>query len=341
MPRALRALAGVVVVLVVALGAPLAAEASRSQLSVLQDDAELFGDHGEDPAAAMREIRDLGVDVIRTNVLFYRVYREMADRTKPAGFDASNPDEPLYNWAAIDRVVRLANENGLQVMFTVSGPGPFWASEDPKRCKAGEVCTYKPDAAAFGDFTAAVAKRYAGKVDWYSLYNEPNLKTWLSPESKATAAGRVEVAGVYYRRLWSAGYKAIAQNDPARRNRVLFGEVAGIGDPLQLLGAALCLDYRTGKAFKGKLRTAHSCPKRPAKLNIGGYAIHPYNYGAYGTPFTTLGRPRAAALMQAYLPRLHRFMDRAAATGRNPPAAVASTSPSSATRPVRPTASPT
>jgi hypothetical protein len=294
------------------------AAASSGQLSLLQDDSELLGDRGESPEEAMREIRSLGVDVIRTNVVFYRVYKRINDRSKPAGFDTSNPSEPLYDWGQIDRIVRLAKENGVKLLFTVTGPGPHWTSEQPSRCKSSTPCTWRPKASEFGAFVAAVAKRYRGKADWYSLYNEPNLKEWISPEIKRTRFGIVDIGGIYYRKLWTAGYKSIAKYDPALRGKVLFGEVAAISNPLEMLGATLCLDYRTGRAFRGKLRTLHKCSKRPAKLNIGGYAVHPYNFGAFGTPRTELGRTRPAALIQAHMPRLHRFMDQAARARRAP-----------------------
>jgi hypothetical protein len=316
--NALRTLICALLAIAAVLATPGAASASSNQLSLLQDDSELLGDRGEDPAAAMAEIRALGVDVIRTNVVFYRVYERINDRTKPAGFDTSDPSESLYSWGPTDRIVQLARQNGVKLMFTVTGPGPHWASEQPSRCRNGAPCTWKPKASEFGSFAAAVAKRYKGVVDWYSLYNEPNIHTWITPEIKQTRYGKVDVGGIYYRKLWSAGYKSIAKHDPARRSRVLFGEVAAIGDPLQTLGAALCIDYRTGKAFRGKLRTLNKCSKRPAKLNIGGYAIHPYNFGAFGTPRTQVGPNRPATVTQAHMPRLHRFMDQAARAKRTP-----------------------
>lgn len=291
------------------------ASASSGQLSLIQDDAELFGERGEDPEAAMREIRDLGVDVIRTNVLFYRIYKNMEDRRKPAGFDTSDPNESLYQWGTTDRIVDLARQNGIKVLFTVSGPGPYWSSEDPSRCGGGEICKWKPSPKEFGDFAAAVAKRYRGRVDWYSIYNEPNLHTWIVPDIQQTRFGPVETAGVYYRKLWQAAYKSVSTYDPAARNRVLFGEVAAISSPLPFLYAALCLDPE-GKPFKGKLRTLHECPARPARLNIGGYAIHPYNQGGFGPPRRKT--TSKAALPQQYLPRLHRLMDTAARRGRTP-----------------------
>ena len=314
--NALRTFVCALLALVAVLAAPTAASAGSGQLSLIQDDAEMFGERpGEDPAAAMRELKDLGVDVLRTNVLFYRIYSRLNDRVKPAGFDTSDPNEPLYNWSATDRIVSLARANGIRLLFTVSGPGPHWASEQPSRCRFNRLCTWKPKPAEFGAFTAAVAKRYRGQVDWYALYNEPNLYTWITPEITRTKFGRVETGGVYYRKLWSAGYKAIRTYDPARRSRVLFGEVAAISAPLPMLYASLCLGP-DGKPFRGRLRKLHACGGRPAKLNIGGWAIHPYNQGGFGPPSRRTNS--RVALPQAYLPRLHRLMGQAAARGRVP-----------------------
>ena len=92
--NALRTFVCALLALVAVLAAPTAASAGSGQLSLIQDDAEMFGERpGEDPAAAMRELKDLGVDVLRTNVLFYRIYSRLNDRVKPAGFDTSDPNE--------------------------------------------------------------------------------------------------------------------------------------------------------------------------------------------------------------------------------------------------------
>jgi hypothetical protein len=313
--KAFRTLVCALLALVAVLATATSANADSRQLSLMQDDAEMFGERsGEDPAVAIREMRDLGVDVLRTNVLFYRIYSRMQDRVKPTGFVTSDPDEPLYQWGQIDRIVSLARANGIRLMFTISGPGPHWASERPSRC-GRKPCTYRPRVSEFGQFAQAVVKRYRGLVDWYSIYNEPNLKEWISPEGQSTRFGRVETAAAIYRKLWLAGYQAIRTYDPARRNRVLFGEVAAISAPIPFLYAALCLDP-SGKPFRGRLRALHKCGARPAKLNIGGWAIHPYNQGGLGPP-----RRRTSsktALPQQYMPRLHRLMARAAGRGRVP-----------------------
>jgi len=319
-PKPLRTLVCALLALVAVLALPVAASAAPGQLSLLQDDAELFGQRpGEDPVAAMEEIKELGVDVIRTNVIFYRTYPNYTERSRPANFDPSDPNSPGYQWFYTDRLVQLAKQNNIRILMTITGPGPFWASDTPGRC-TNRPCPWNPNVKVFGEFAEAVVKRYQGQVDWYSIYNEPNIGStsqtqgWLMPQAKRTRAGRVETAGVTYRKLWRAGYQAVAKHDPARRGRVLFGEVAAISEPLPKLYAALCLD-RNGKPFKGALRRAHECGK-VARLPIGGWAIHPYNQGGFGPP----NRKTASktALPQQYIPRLHRLMKQAAARKRVP-----------------------
>ena len=295
-----------------ALAAPAAATASSSQLSSFQEDRELLGFTATDPAQAMAELRALGVDVIRTNVIYFKVYRNPGQGRKPAGFRPTDPESSQYDFSRTDHLVRLARESGMRVLMTITGPGPKFTSSTPGRCRR-VPCPFRPKPGDFGQFAQAVAKRYRGKVDYYSIYNEPNLDVWLRPQQKRPAVGRVQTDGAMYRKLWIAGYNAIARFDPGRRNRVLFGETAAIGEPLPLMQAALCLDVE-GRPFTGAQRKAHGCTGRLRKLNIGGFAIHPYNFGGFGTPQTRTSRE--SALPIAYMPRLHRLIDNAARRGR-------------------------
>lgn len=296
-----------------ALFAAPAASASPSQFSLIQDDRELFGASGFDPAQAMSEFRELGADVIRTNVIYHKIYRTPKDRRKPRDFRASDPGSSHYDWSATDRLVELARKNGLGILMTVTGPGPFFTSAAPRRCRE-LPCSFKPNPREFGAFAAAAVKRYSGKVNYYSIWNEPNIgKTWLSPRYKRTRFGRVDLAGAIYRKLYLAGYKAVARYDRRRRNRVLFGETAAIGSPLPMLNAALCLDGR-GRPFRGRLRRLQGCAGRIQRLNIGGVAVHPYNSGAFGN---AQSRTRSkTALPLAYMPRLHRLLRGAVRRGR-------------------------
>ena len=295
-----------------ALLAPAAATASTTQMSLLQDDRELLGGTGESPDAAMDELRVLGVDIVRTNVIYGKVYRTPRDRRKPAGFSPSDPGSSQYDWSATDRLVEAARRNGIAILMTITGPGPAFSSSRPSRC--GRPCTYRPRPSEFAGFAAAVAKRYRGRVDYYSIWNEPNLgKNWLTPRFQRTRHGRVDVAGAIYRQLFIVGQRAVARYDPARRNRVLFGEVAAVAHPLPMLRAALCLDP-DGKPFTGRLKALHGCSGRVRRLNVGGVAVHPYNAGGNGTPRTRTTTKTSIPI--AYMPRLHRLMDGAARRGR-------------------------
>jgi hypothetical protein len=199
--------------------------------------------------------------------------------------------------------------------MTITTPGPFFSSASPSRCRTAP-CTYKPKPSEFGQFVAAVAKRYRGRVDYYALGNEFNLnKTWLTPRFARSGRTKYDYAAAVYRKMFQAGYKSIAANDGARRNRVLFGETAAIASPLPFLRAALCIDGK-GKPFKGKLRRLQGCTGKVARLNIGGFAIHPYNQGGNGTPRQRTRRKSALPL--AHMPRLHKLMSQAARRKRIP-----------------------
>jgi len=305
------------------LAAPVAASASSSQVSIMQDDAVFLGyDSSRSAESAMAEARFLGADMVRTFVSWAKVSPANTRKRMPAGFKPGDPNSRGYNWAEYDRFVRLARANGLKVFLTMSPPIPHWASEKPSFCphkiggykSLGKSCYWKPKPKVFGQFTAAVAKRYRGRVSLYSIWNEPNLEHYLYPQKGFGSRGPVDVAAKRYRSLWWEGYKAIRREDPRRRNKVLFGETAAISSPLDTLYAALCLDEE-GRPFRGSLRRKQGC-SNPRKLPIGGIAVHPYAKDAVGSVFTRTGTSDSHPM--AYANRLHTVLDRAERYGRIP-----------------------
>jgi hypothetical protein len=316
--------------LAVALVAPSAAAASSGQFSILQDDAVLPGRHGYDPDPAMAEAKALGGDMIRAVVTWDSVSPSPKSRRKPTGFDAGNPNSRGYDWGLYDALMARARRRGLKVFLTFSPPMPYWASQQPRRCPhrtAGnralpKTCNYRPDPRLFGKFVQAVVRRYGtrgraphrGQVALYSIWNEPNLPDYLTPQSKRTRAGRVDMGAKIYRGLWYEGWKSVARYDPPMRGKVLFGETAAISSPMDTLFAALCLDNR-GRPLRGAMRRLQGCA-RPRKLPIGGFAHHPYNEAAVGSVFSRT--PSRAAIPMAYLRRLHRLMDTGARHRRIP-----------------------
>jgi len=307
-----RLVAPLILALAIALALPATAGASGRQLTIMQDDQVFTGWSRHDPARAMAEAKALGADAIRATLVWEYVSPRPRSGRKPEDFDVANPNSPRYLWGPYDRVVEEARRQGLKVLLNVTGAIPRWASREPRRCRGR--CVWKPSPRVFGEFVKAVARRYRGRVWMYSIWNEPNLGSWLLPQTRYTRAGPVDVAGRTYRQLWMSGWRAIARHDPGRRRNVLFGETAAIAEPIPMLLAALCLDP-FGRPFRGSLRRLQGC-RRPRRLPIAGLAHHPYNKSATGSWRT---RTRiSTSLSLAYLWRARRLMRMAARRHRIP-----------------------
>lgn len=313
----------VLLAVLLALALPGAAAASPRQISIMQDDGVFLGLSDRDADAALAEAKALGVDTVRTFVVWRRVSPAPSADSPPAGFDMGDPNAPGYDWGIYDRFVARARSHGLKVFLTLAPAIPDWASEDPSVCphftggyrRLGQSCHWRPRPRMFFQFAKAAARRYSGRVDLWSLYNEPNLEHYLYPQLLRVGRNRfVDLAAVRYRRLWFEGWKAIAQYDPGRRDNVLFGETAAISSPMDTLYAALCLDER-GRPFRGRMKRLHHCQK-PRQLPVGGFAHHPYNSFGKGSVYTRSHTKDSLPL--AYVNRLGRLIRTAERRGRIP-----------------------
>lgn len=74
-------------------------------------------------------------------------------------------------WEKYDQIVADAEANGMQLIIRISNP-PEWT-----RAAGAEPGTFAPpdNVQDFADFVAAVVSRYAGRVRYYQLWNEPNI----------------------------------------------------------------------------------------------------------------------------------------------------------------------
>jgi hypothetical protein len=87
--------------------------------------------------------------------------------------------------------VRRAAAHGFRVLITLAPDAPRWATEE-RRPVTSETVNLRPNAREFGDFAAAVARRYSGgyrglpAVRWFSIWNEPNHELFLKPTPDAT-----------------------------------------------------------------------------------------------------------------------------------------------------------
>ena len=175
---------------------------------------------------------------LRVNVLWSRVASSATKKKKPK--------HVIYNFAGYDAIFNAASARGVKLQMTLTGPAPAWATGNHK------YGIFKPNAKLFGEFVKATAKHYKGKVDRYSIWNEPNLVAWIAP-LKSNAS--------IYRSLYVAGYNAIKSSDPAAQ--VLIGETSPFSLPKGRASAPIAFLRKVAKG---------------GHLFADGYAHHPYDF---------------------------------------------------------------
>src|SRR5262249_33615004 len=91
------------------------------------------------------------------------------------------PQKGKLQWTLLDKLNQVADDHHVEVLLPI-GLSPTWASARP-----GEPSGYQPGFAAepadFGDWrrhVETVATRYAGRVHFYEIWNEPNKKPFYS-----------------------------------------------------------------------------------------------------------------------------------------------------------------
>lgn len=171
------------------------------------------------------------------------------------------PKTPRYDFSRLDAAIDSARGQGFKVLLTITGGSinPAWAS-GKKTC--GRSNDYKPNAREFGKFAKLVAARYKGRVDQYSIWNEPNRKGWIEPVSQSASI---------YRDLYTQGYKGVRAGDS--KGKILIGELApfaskrGVAlEPLDFLRKLTCVN------------SSYRSVKRCAGLKADGFAHHPYDF---------------------------------------------------------------
>jgi len=276
--------------------------AARAPWSIIEDHTPLIRSGERRRELTLREMRDLGADTLRVGVQWDEVAPRPESGRRPR-FDATDPAQ-YPGFEPYDDLVRRARDKGFRVLLGLGPDAPRWATADgaPLGPESGNR---EPDPVEFARFAAAVGKRYSGdfedlpKVEWFSLWNEPNHHFFLKPSEESPRI---------YREMVAAALPALreAAGDGAQ---VLAGETAPIRRPGSVLGPRdfvqrwLCLDheFRPGpdepgcRGFRG--------------VDIDGYAHHPY-----GPASRT---PRGADIVSLLvIRRLGRYLDRAAAAGR-------------------------
>ncbi|OFZ56308.1 MAG: hypothetical protein A2428_09075 [Bdellovibrionales bacterium RIFOXYC1_FULL_54_43] len=98
------------------------------------------------------------------------------------GWDGIEQTPGRYSWGYWDDLIRIAVQNGITVLPYVCY-SPKWSNDDPK-----DFWRKPPkDPSRFASFMYEIARRYAGKVQSWELWNEPDIENyWLgTPEEFA------------------------------------------------------------------------------------------------------------------------------------------------------------
>jgi hypothetical protein len=192
-------------------------------IAVQDDPTFLFNSSRVPREVGFQRAKELGATYLRMNVIW-------------ADWVRNGPR--LY-----DVAISAAAAHGIQVHLTLVGtPGD---SRGDKR-----LSNKRPSAKRFASFVSAVASSFRGRVARYSLWNEPNLDLFLSPQRSAPSM---------YKSLYSAGYAALKRTDP--RAKVLFGELFS--------GNVHAPSGRGPLAFLNAMS---------GRLRADGLAYHPFQY---------------------------------------------------------------
>jgi hypothetical protein len=306
--------------------------------SIIEDQGPLM----QNPPATLALFKSLGIQETKIYIAWNAIAPRPLAKHAPANFDASNPGAYAASaWASYDLAIRYAQDAGVKVMLTLGSPAPEWA-DAPGEPAGGAPGIWKPSAAEFAEFAHAVGERYSGhytppgasgplpKVDFWSIWNEPNYGPDLAPQ--AIDHTKVEVSPMLYRQLVDAAWTGLTASGHAG-NTILIGETAPAGQtvgnhpgnfdgmvPLRFIRALYCVNSAL-QPLRGTAATERGCPataaasrefpaQNPALFKAGGYAAHPYPQGA-APDVRTPDEPDFADL--ASLPELEQTLDKSQA----------------------------
>ncbi len=279
---------------------PAGASASKSQWSIFEDHPYLVQTDTATRERTLDELRELGADTIRIEVKWNEVAPSNNASKRPA-FDAADPSA-YPGFAPYDELVRSVTARGFRILVTLTGDAPRWATSG---ARGGN---YKPSSAEYAKFVTAVGTRYSGrfgglpKVNYFTLWNEPNHIQFIKPTSQAP---------IVYRKLVDAGLPALRAAVPGAQ--IFIGELKptprkGFG-PLKFLQDWLCLDKNFSR-LRGRAARKKSCTGFK-KIKANGFAHHPY--GPVG-----LVSERQDIVNLLAIKRLAKALDLAAKAGRIP-----------------------
>lgn len=158
---------------------------------------------GQNVAQLTDYISQLGVDWVKVRV----EWRDI--EASPAEID----------FTELDAIVDALDSRGLNILFTVTN-APDWARERNGDEPLNENAPPQ-DLTTFEDFMTALAIQYAGRVDAYEIWDEPNIRrNWSCQINLGTAESPRITTGMCETRyidLLTTAYNAVKAVDPEAR----------------------------------------------------------------------------------------------------------------------------
>jgi Cellulase (glycosyl hydrolase family 5) len=204
-----------------------------------------------DRAQNLQSAAETGASVIHTTASWAQIAP-----TQPA--DALNGDDPAYRLGDLDELVYRSGFYGLRVMIDITGT-PKWAN-------GGKSPNVMPkNLSDLTAFARMLATRYNGQrghgsVSLWSVWNEPNLQLFLTPQF----AGKKIVGPQNYAKLYKAAYAGIKAGNPWAK--VAIGETSARGRNKPLAGNSATVAPATFARLLSQVRG----------LKFDAWAHHPY-----------------------------------------------------------------
>ena len=259
-----RRLAGVVALVALALPAATVHAAQRMPIGFFDDPSFRWSPQRAQNLAAAAAA---GATVIHTTASW-----ALIAPTRPA--NPSNAADPAYRLGDLDELVRESARYGLRVMIDVTGT-PKWAN-------GNQTQNHMPKRLAdFGTFVKMLALRYDGRnagkgeVSLWSVWNEPNLQQFLTPQYSGTKI----VSPANYAKLYKVAYAAIKSANPLAK--VAIGETSAQGRDKPSKGSSQTVSPGTFAKLLSKVKGLH----------FDAWAHHPYPTSRTARPLEKVRYP--------------------------------------------------
>ena len=232
----------------------------------------------------------MGVHWVRVILYWHSVAPNANSKRDP---HVRRTDPRSYDWSRYESAINSARARGMQVLLTVSGPVPKWATRHERDTVS------RPSPTQFRRFMIAAGRKFGPSVRYWAVWNEPNHPQFLKPQFTGHGRHRHAASPGIYRKLVRAA-RAGLNKSGNRSDRMLVGDTAPRGTsrvvaPVPFVRGTFCLTRSWHKR--------RGC----GRLDVDGWAHHPYTTrrGPWWVP------PQRGDVTIGTLSRLRRALDRA------------------------------